>query len=77
MISPLLITHRVANRTALTSETIVSGNIGSIRFKSHVETTDIDGVASDGDFTSSTAPPAETPPSEHRSSRTGIETIPL
>ena len=72
MISPLLITLRVANRTALTSETIVSGNIGSIRFKSHAETTD-----TDGDLTCSTAPPAETPTSNNSSSGAGIEKTPL
>ena len=77
MISPLLITLRVANRTALTSETIVSGNIGSIRFKSHVETTDVDGVVSDEDFTCSTAPPAESPTSDKSSSGAGIEKTPL
>jgi hypothetical protein len=34
-ISPFLIILRVANRRAVTSETIVSGNIGSLQFRSH------------------------------------------
>jgi len=39
VIAPFLITLRVANQSALTSKTIVSGNIGSIRFVSQGEST--------------------------------------
>ena len=35
VIAPFLIILRVANRRALTSETIVSGNIGSLHFGSN------------------------------------------
>ena len=47
-IAPFLIVLRVANRTALTSETVASGNIGSIRFRSQGESTGMDGTLSDG-----------------------------
>ena len=41
VIAPLLIILRVANQRALTSETIMTGNIDSMRFnKSHEESTD-------------------------------------
>ena len=39
MIAPLLIIKRVANRSALTSETIVTGNIGSF----HARTRELTG----------------------------------
>jgi len=39
VIAPLLIIQRVANRIALTSDTIVSGNIGSFRARSRGEST--------------------------------------
>jgi len=39
VIAPFLITLRVANQSALTSKTIVSGHIGSMRFKSQGEST--------------------------------------
>jgi hypothetical protein len=35
VIAPFLIILRVAKQRALTSDTIASGNIGSIRFESH------------------------------------------
>ena len=44
VIAPLLIVLRVANRRALTSEAIVSGNIGSIRFRSQGESADDSGT---------------------------------
>ena len=44
VIAPLLIVLRVANRKALTSEAIVSGNIGSIRFRSQGESADDSGT---------------------------------
>ena len=34
VIAPFLIVLRVANRTALTSETVLSGNVGTIHFRS-------------------------------------------
>lgn len=40
VIAPFLIILRVANQTALTREAIVSGNIGSIHFKSQGISTD-------------------------------------
>jgi hypothetical protein len=39
VIAPFLIIIRVANRSALTSSTIVSGNVGSIHFRSHGKST--------------------------------------
>lgn len=39
MIAPFLIVLRVADRRALTSETIVTGNIGSIHFRSQGKST--------------------------------------
>ena len=39
MIAPFLIILRVANQRALSSETIVSGNIGSIHFRSEGKST--------------------------------------
>ena len=39
VIAPFLIILRVADRRALTSETIVSGNLGSIHFRSQGKST--------------------------------------
>lgn len=47
VIAPLLITLRVASRRALTSEAIVSGNIGSIHFNSEGKSTVGNGTLSD------------------------------
>jgi hypothetical protein len=54
VIAPFLIVLRVADRRALTSETIVSGNLGSIHFRSQGKSTVDD----------------ETPPDEHPVSST-------
>lgn len=35
VISPMLIILRVANRRAVTRETFIAGNIGSMQFRSH------------------------------------------
>ena len=70
VIAPFLIILRVANRTALTSNTIASGNIGSIQFNSHGESTGDNGTLPDENPPSSTATNGETF-SEHR---VGVET---
>ena len=50
VIAPFLIVLRVANRTAITSKAIVSGNIGSMRFESQGnESTDGGVTVPDGD----------------------------
>ena len=48
VIASFLVTLRVANRTALTSDTVVSGNLGSIRFRSQGKSTESDGTVLDG-----------------------------
>lgn len=40
VIAPFLITLRMANQTALTSDTIISGNIGSLHFQGTEKSTD-------------------------------------
>ena len=40
VIAPLLVIQRVANQSALTSETIATGNEGSINFRSQGSSTD-------------------------------------
>jgi hypothetical protein len=52
VIAPFLIVLRVANRRALTGDTIVSGDLGSIHFKSQGESTDGDETLSNGRSTS-------------------------
>ena len=59
VIAPFLIILRVANRTAVTSEAVASGNICSIRFRSQGELTEgivtlpgggpVGSVSADGD----------------------------
>jgi len=49
VIAPFLITLRIANRTALTSDTVVSRNIESIRFRSAGEGTEGDESLPTGD----------------------------
>ena len=44
VIAPFLIILRVANRTALTCETVVSGNIGTIHFRSEGTSMDNSGT---------------------------------
>lgn len=53
-IAPFLIILRVADRRALTSETIVSGNLGSIHFRSQGKSTVDDGTLPDDHHVSST-----------------------
>ena len=48
VIASFLVTLRVANRTALTSDTVGSGNLGSIRFRSQEKSTESDGTVLDG-----------------------------
>ena len=52
-IAPLLIVLRVANRSALTSDTIVSGTVGSPHFRSQRESMVGVGTHRDGSTTSS------------------------
>jgi len=52
-IAPFLIVLRVANRSALTSDTIVSGTVGSTHFRSQRESTVGVGTHSDGSTTRS------------------------
>lgn len=47
-IAPFLIVLRVANRSALTSEAVASGSVGSIRFRSPGESTRADATLSNG-----------------------------
>jgi len=53
VIGSFLIILRVANRTALTSDTVATGNIGSIRFKSHGVSTGGNGTFPDANPMSS------------------------
>lgn len=48
VIAPLLVIHRAANKRALTSETIVSRVVDSIRFKSHRDLTSDEEKAANG-----------------------------
>jgi hypothetical protein len=61
VIAPFLIILRVADRRALTSNAVTSGNIDSIRFKSQGETTAGEVSLSDVYPTSSMGPDGETP----------------
>ena len=53
-IAPLLIILRVANRRALTSNTVTSGGIGSMRFWSQGESTVGGEPLADGDHSNTT-----------------------
>ena len=61
VIAPFLIILRVADRRALTSNAVTSGNIGSIHFESQGETTTGEATISDVYPTSSMGPDGETP----------------
>jgi hypothetical protein len=54
VIAPFLIILRVANRSALTSDTITSGKVGSLHFKSEGKSTSDNGILPDEYPTSST-----------------------
>ena len=80
IIAPFLIVLRVANRTSLTSEAIVSGNFVSIRFKSQGDPSVAgDGTLSRGDPAIDPTPDAhEGTPGEHDAGVDhAIEDIPL
>ena len=76
VIAPYLVTLRVAERRAPTSEMITSGNIGSIRFRSQ-GTTDGGGSLPDHDPTSSTHANAEAPEEVCPRDENRIEEVPL
>jgi len=61
VIAPFLIVRRVADRRALTSDVIISGDPGSIRFRSQAESTRGDEILADDSPTSSTNTPGEIP----------------
>lgn len=47
VIAPFLIILRVSNRSALTSDTIISGNVGSMQFEGEGESTSGNGTLPD------------------------------
>ena len=53
VIAPLLIIQRVANKSALTKKTLVSGRLSSFKARSRGELTGGDDALPDGDFVSS------------------------
>jgi hypothetical protein len=61
VIAPFLIILRVANRSALTSDTIISGNVGSLQFRGQEKSTSGIGTFPDEYLASSTEPDGETP----------------
>jgi len=61
VIAPFLITLRVAERRALTSEMVTSGNIGSIHFTSQGSSTGDGETPSEGNYMSLTAASGEVP----------------
>ena len=77
VIAPFLIILRVANRRALTSEAVASGNVGSIRFKGPGESMDDDGTLSDGRPMSSTDLDGETTGELAVGVQSAIEEVPL
>lgn len=77
MIAPFLIILRVANRRALTSEAVVSGNIDSIHFRSQGKSTSGDETLSDGHPMSSVDHDGETSGELGIGVETGIEEVPL
>ena len=60
VIAPFLIVLRVANRTALTSETNISENVGTMHFVSEGESAESDGTVLDGNTVSVTDANGET-----------------
>jgi hypothetical protein len=78
VIAPLLIILRVANRSALTRETIVSGNIGSIHFKSEEKSADGDWTLPDGNHAmDSTETNGGTPDELGAGGENAIDEVPL
>ena len=80
VIAPFLIVLRVANRTSLTSKAIVSGNVGSIRFKSQTNSSvGGDGTLSGGDLAIDSTPDArgEVPGEYDARVDHAIEDVPL
>ena len=61
VIGPFLIIQRVADQTAVTSNALTSGNVGSIHFKSRGESTVGNGILGDGDPMSSMDTDGEIP----------------
>ena len=77
-IAPFLIVLRVANRTALTSEAVVSGSISSIRFRTQGELTGGDGSLLNGNPTHSASDAHGEAPGEHDTGAdNAIERVPL
>ena len=77
VIAPFLIVLRVANRTALTSDTVVSGNVGSIHFRSHGKSTDEGGTLPDGNTVASTDAREDTPGELGDAIEATIDQVPL
>ena len=77
VIAPLLIVLRVANRSALTSETITSGNVGSLHFRSQGKTTSGDEAISEEHPTSSVDKDRETPTESGVGTQAAIDEVPL
>jgi len=75
VIAPYLIILRVANRRAVTSDTI-TGTIGSIQFGSQ-GTTDGEGTLADGDYMSSTEVDGEAPGGLGVGTEGAVEEVPL
>ena len=77
VIAPFLIVLRVANRTAVTSEAVASGNIGSIRFRSQRESTDGIVTLPDGGPVGSVSTNGDNSGEFGGGIETGIEEVPL
>ena len=77
VIAPFLIILRVANRTAVTSDSISSGNPNSIHFRSQGQSTDDGGTVPNGNPTSSTGASEEAPDEVGIVVKDTIEELPL
>ena len=77
VIAPFLIILRVADRRVLTSEIIVSGNIGSIHFRSEGKSTVGNGSFPDGGPVGSTDVHGETPQELGPGTEIAIEEVSL
>lgn len=75
--APLLIILRVANRTAVTSDSISFGNPDSIHFRSQGQSTDDGESLPDGNPVSSTGVSGEAPGEVGIVVENGIEELPL
>ena len=76
VIAPFLIILRVANRRALTSHTIASGNVGSIHFNSQGGFTGDDETSFDGNLSRSMEVNSEAPHELGAEAEIGIEETP-